>query len=238
MNTRAEILAPVLTGISGAERFIAARPASESQTAPFADEQISSLVRRLFVPGWPRPARQVVFSPIDRSHDINDICQQVAERLCSGIAGHVCIVNADLRLLQKRTNGGTAEIQNIFLKSPGNLRKSSRQLSERLWSMSAEVFAGGQEAAAAPAWLRERLAHLRIEFEFVLLQAPPAEESSDVALLGAMSEGVVLIVRANRTRRRTAQYVRQVLQTANARLLGTVLTDRVFPIPEGIYRRL
>jgi hypothetical protein len=32
--------------------------------------------------------------------------------------------------------------------------------------------------------------------------------------------------------------IREQLSAANVRLLGTVLRDRVFPIPEKLYRRL
>jgi hypothetical protein len=30
----------------------------------------------------------------------------------------------------------------------------------------------------------------------------------------------------------------EMLEASQVRILGTVLSDRVFPIPEGIYRRL
>jgi hypothetical protein len=32
--------------------------------------------------------------------------------------------------------------------------------------------------------------------------------------------------------------VKDMLQATNTRLLGTVLSERTFPIPAGIYRRL
>jgi Mrp family chromosome partitioning ATPase len=49
---------------------------------------------------------------------------------------------------------------------------------------------------------------------------------------------MVLVVQANSTRRVTAQKVKEKLQAANARLLGTVLSERTFPIPETIYKKL
>jgi hypothetical protein len=35
-----------------------------------------------------------------------------------------------------------------------------------------------------------------------------------------------------------ARKIKETLEGAQVRILGTVLSDRVFPIPEEIYRRL
>jgi len=49
---------------------------------------------------------------------------------------------------------------------------------------------------------------------------------------------MVLVVEANSTRRVAAQKVKERLHAANARLLGTVLSGRTFPIPDMIYKKL
>jgi hypothetical protein len=46
----------------------------------FAEEQIRGLVRQVFLPGWPKPAHQVVVSPVDQETDIAD--RRSGERLC------------------------------------------------------------------------------------------------------------------------------------------------------------
>jgi hypothetical protein len=40
------------------------------------------------------------------------------------------------------------------------------------------------------------------------------------------------------TRRRAALQTKRALEEAGVRLLGTVLADREFPIPQNLYRRL
>src|SRR5207302_7711987 len=62
--------------------------------------------------------------------------------------------------------------------------------------------------------------------------------SGDAALLGHFSDGVILVLKANSTRRIAAQKTRQMLRAANAALLGVVLDQRRFPIPTGIYNKL
>jgi len=46
------------------------------------------------------------------------------------------------------------------------------------------------------------------------------------------------VIEANRTRRLTARKAKETLDAAGVRLLGTVLNNRTFAIPEAIYRKL
>jgi len=56
--------------------------------------------------------------------------------------------------------------------------------------------------------------------------------------MAQIADGVVLVVSAERTRRAAACKIKEMLEAAQVRLLGAVLSDREFPIPERIYRRL
>jgi Mrp family chromosome partitioning ATPase len=56
--------------------------------------------------------------------------------------------------------------------------------------------------------------------------------------MAQFADGTVLVLSADRTRRVAARKIKEKLDGANARLLGVILSDRVFPIPEAIYRRL
>jgi Mrp family chromosome partitioning ATPase len=82
------------------------------------------------------------------------------------------------------------------------------------------------------------LKQLRQEFEYVVIEGPAAGVSSEAALLGQMTDGLILVLGAHRTRKATAQKIKQTLQGAQSRILGTVLSERRFPIPESIYNRL
>jgi Mrp family chromosome partitioning ATPase len=56
--------------------------------------------------------------------------------------------------------------------------------------------------------------------------------------MAQFADGIILVLSAQRTRRIMARKIKGMLEAAQARILGTVLSDRVFPIPDGIYRRL
>ena len=86
--------------------------------------------------------------------------------------------------------------------------------------------------------MERRLSDFRLDFDYTVLHAPPAALYSETAIMGRLNDGVALVIEAHRTRRVTAQKAKQVLQAANVKVLGTVLSERTFPIPEAIYRHL
>jgi Mrp family chromosome partitioning ATPase len=57
-------------------------------------------------------------------------------------------------------------------------------------------------------------------------------------LLSRWTDGVVLVLEANATRRDAARRVKEILNAANVSVLGVVLNNRTFPIPDVLYRRL
>jgi len=82
------------------------------------------------------------------------------------------------------------------------------------------------------------LLELRTEFEYVVIQGPVAAISSEAALLGQLTDGLILVLGAHSTRRATARKIKEILERSQSRILGTVLSERRFPIPERIYSRL
>ena len=208
----------------------------------FAEEQIRRLVRQIFFPGWPRPAHHVAFAAVDESTDAGAICMTVGEILSVQAPGNICVVEANPHA---DTFTGADEVS---MSTPDGARfdvASSRtqRLSSRLWHMPHGVFC---EGGSSPD-LRKRpgscgteasMGRLRAEFDYTAIHVPPAGLYNDAVLLGQLSDGVVLIVEANSTRRAAAQRAKEILQAANVRLLGTVLNGRTFPIPHAIYNRL
>src|SRR3954469_20253942 len=241
MSTRPDVLEQALAGdifemdavepqISAARESIAWNPDR------FGEEQIRSLVRQVFLPGWPKPARQVVFCAVDDG-DVDGIGLRVSQVLAAQIPGSVALVEAHLESPEVRDEYGSPTP--IFRPSGFRpLRDSARRVSSHLWRVPREMFMGENEAGLSVEWLPARLRELRLEFDYTIVHGPPAALCSDAALLGYLSDGVVLVLEANATRRAAAQRAVQMLHATNARLLGTVLSKRTFPIPEGIYRRL
>jgi len=111
------------------------------------------------------------------------------------------------------------------------------RIAKNLWAITAEEFLGVSRDDISVFLIRDRLAALRRDFEYAVINAAPALHHGETALLGQVADGVVLVLNAEETRRVSALKAKAVLRTANARLVGMVLNRRTFPIPERLYQR-
>jgi Mrp family chromosome partitioning ATPase len=209
------------------------RRAGEWNPETFAREQIRGLVQRVFFSHSDRPARQVVLSAVEGETDIRQICRRIAAALAEETLKSVAVVSAGPQLLQNvAARESAVESQNWDASVPP-LRRIATQLRENLWQVPP---AGRNPATAAS--LHSYLGELRREFEYSIAEAPPAGGSNEATAMAQFADGIILVVSAQRTRRSAALKIKESFEAAKVRLLGTVLSDRVFPIPEKIYRRL
>lgn len=81
----------------------------------------------------------------------------------------------------------------------------------------AELLGGGR--------MRELLESVSEEFDLVILDTPPLMAASDAAVLGSMTDGVIIVVRAGMTDRTVAQRAVGQLNSVGANVLGAVLND-------------
>jgi Mrp family chromosome partitioning ATPase len=206
--------------------------------AAFAREQLCSLVRRVFFPGWPRPAKQVVFAAVEAEFDIAHICQKVGETLAAQVPGTICLVDADSRSSRMEAAYGEFQLPPTRTEATKHSKDRTTQLSEHLWFLRVASFITAGEKEFSAAWLRHRLSDLRREFDYTIIHAPAVGAFSETGLLAHLADGVVLVLNAERTRRIAAQHARDVLRAADARLIGAVLDQKRFPIPEAVYRRI
>jgi Mrp family chromosome partitioning ATPase len=84
--------------------------------------------------------------------------------------------------------------------------------------------------------MRLRIAELRSEFDFLLIDGSAMNLGNEAIGLGSMSDGVVLVLKANASRKQSARQAIQELQGGKAKVLGAVLNQRKFPIPQAIYK--
>jgi len=83
-----------------------------------------------------------------------------------------------------------------------------------------------------------RVAELSATFDYLLFDVSALNTSNQATVVGSLVDGVVLVLKANSSRRDSARDSIQGLQASGVRVLGTVLNQRIFPIPENIYQRL
>ncbi|HEY6767703.1 MAG TPA: hypothetical protein VI386_23365 [Candidatus Sulfotelmatobacter sp.] len=213
------------------------RQAAEWSPEQFAEEQIRGLVRQVFFSSAGQPVRQVVLSAVEGTTDVTHLCRQAGEALASEIKGSVAVLTWDSTVLEESSRDqckpqtmriGGAEA------SPTPWRDLAQRTKANLWMLTLE------SPAISSSWteIYSRLCELRSEFDYSIVQGPAAGLSNQLASLGQLSDGIVLVVTAHKTRKAAARKAKETLEAARIRMLGIVLSERTFPIPTALYRRL
>jgi hypothetical protein len=197
----------------------------------FGREQIRGLVRRVFFASPEREVKHVVFSAAEPEIDLANICDQVGRALALETQSHIAIVGRENGIKQ------IAEPPVMYVGATA-IKSRSPQIGINLWWVPELGLSESSEGLGTGRYWLSCLAALRSEFEFAVIQGPIAGTSSEAALLGQLTDGIILVLGAQTTRKATARKIKEELQRGQSRILGTVLSDRSFPIPERIYRLL
>jgi Mrp family chromosome partitioning ATPase len=204
------------------------------------DAEIAKLVQRLFLPAGKGEGRKVVsFSGIARDDRSSWICARAGEILAEQAGTPVCVVEANLWSPQLHVHLAAANKIGLAdaLTTKGPIRNFGIPLcGEKLWLIPSGLVKPGFYPSVES--YRERFAELREEFDYILVSAPALSRETEATLIGQLADGVVLIVEANHTRRETVRRTKEQLESAKVPLLGAVLDQRTFPIPEFLYRKL
>jgi len=199
-------------------------------------EEMLRLVQGLFLSTSGSVHRGVVFCGVDRENGSSSVCARAGRTLAAYSSRSVCLVDANLR--SPRLSSLLGVETTAFLRKPVSVRERCVEIGENLWLAGTGFLADDRGALPSVATLKQHLAELSEVFEFVLIDAPGAGVSVDAAILGQIVNGTVLVIDADRTRRIAARKVKEFLDAAGVRLLGTVLHNRSFPIPKGLYDKL
>lgn len=208
-------------------------------TAPVGkDAHITRLVHKLFF-GADELLRlaAVCFCAVDPTQ--NTVTVRVAELLAQS-SHSICAVDADFSAptLHKhfgiRNDRGMAEA----LLQSGPIESFGQQVEVGLTVFPTGNITRESESAALSSAMVARFADLRAQYDFVLIQSPSLTMMSNASFLGRLSDGVVLIVEAHTTRRDLATKLKLELQHSKVAVLGAVLNNRTYPIPQKLYSKL
>src|SRR6266568_9212014 len=195
-----------------------------------SDATALALARQIFIPSAAVRRRKVLFAAADAETRVFETCNQLATALCELSGVLVAIVES--RALS--TTGWCDKNRARNQASPSSWRTYSSQIGERLWRVPVPIYCGDAEAWSQDEFVSPE--RREFPFDFVLFAASITD--GETPMFSPMCEAAVLLLTANRTRREAALRPKQQLLSYGIPLLGSVLDERVFPIPEAIYRRL
>ena len=225
---------------------VPASPAPAALAAPAVaapvkqgQEEISNLVQQLFLSAGADAPRSVVFTSTESGSGCTWVCGNTAELFAGRIAGTVCVVDANLRRPQMAQHFGVENASGLSeaLLEMDPIRAYARSLSlPNLFVITAGNAVEGAQPLLTSDRMRLRIAELRSEFDFLLIDAAAMNLANEAIGLGCMSDGVVMVLKANTSRKQGARQAIQELQGGKAKVLGAVLNQRKFPIPQALYK--
>jgi Mrp family chromosome partitioning ATPase len=212
-------------------------PILSSRAGSASGEEMLRLIQRIFLSANGNAPHQVVLCGVDGNNGSSSICAMAGRTLAANSSRPVCLVDANVR--SPRLSGifgvdGTTPSSS----SSASLREQCVKIGGNLWLAGPNILADNSRVLLPPDQLKERLARLREMFEYMLIDAPGTSVCGDAQLLSLVADAAILVIEANSTRRLTARKAKESLDAAGVRLLGTVLHNRSFPIPEKLYRKL
>lgn len=218
------------SGESSAASSAVREPDSESE-ANFAsssrDEQIYALVQQLFFRHVSGPVRSVGFAPVEAATSAARLCFDVAKMLVEEGRYDIGLIDAG--------SGQVPLADELRVPSPANTGVPWA-VTQRLWLVPRESWCRDRGEQPASNKNLELLREYIAEFDFSIVRCRPV--SWLTARVGQNCDGLVLVLTANKTRRLVAAQVKDQLKRAHVPLLGTVLDERRFPVPSGLYRSL
>jgi Mrp family chromosome partitioning ATPase len=78
----------------------------------------------------------------------------------------------------------------------------------------------------------------RKEYEFVVIDLPAVLDNEGVPTLSRMADKVILVIEAERERAEVIKRARELLEGADANIIGAILNKRKMYIPSWLYARL
>jgi hypothetical protein len=198
-----------------------------SLIASVHDDQIHALVQQLFFRHESKPVRHVGFATVEASTETATLCLEVAAALAEESKYDIGLIDAYPDSVPLETK--------LQIPSP-NPAEATWLIAPRLWMVPRQSWLPEDSGQRITDQDLSRLRELTTEFDFSILWCAPV--SWRMASIGQTCDGLVLVLAANKTRRLVAAQIKDQLSKAQVPLLGTVLAERRFPVPRGLYRSL
>jgi polysaccharide biosynthesis transport protein len=202
---------------------------------------LTSLVFTGAAPGGPRI---IVISSAAANEGKTTIVQNLGSAIAE-IAGRVLIVDCDLHRPRLDALFGVSNswgmnnlLHDTYPVDEYPLEALGIQCANGLFVLPSGPRCDDSSDMMYSARLPQLLARLKAEFDVVIIDTPPLLELPDARMLGRLSDGVILVVRAGQTSTEAVSLCTERLREDGTVLLGTVLNGWVPKASAyGYYRR-
>jgi Mrp family chromosome partitioning ATPase len=217
-----------------ADHVILNKVSSKDPGEPLGDEMLH-LAQTTFLSNTGRVPRLVVFCGVEEENGSGSVCVGAARAIALLGAKSVCLVDANVRT-SPLSHLFSVDSAIPFPGKPASLREQCLLIAHNLYFASTDMLFDSRGALLPIPDLKLRLKQLQDTFDYVLIDAPGSSVCGDATALGQLTDAVILVIEANRTRRMTARRAKETLEAAGVRLLGTVLRNQSSPLPERLLK--
>jgi protein-tyrosine kinase len=188
----------------------------------------------------------ILFSSAQPREGRTTICGSFASTLAHNFGKSVLILDADRERTLTQLWGGdaiTAPVaKGVGLEQSAEISLPTARSAGAHGSISVtpiESLAGSDGMYGPdPAVLASIKGKLAARFDYILIDAPSLADAVWSPAVGAIADGVILVVQAERTRWPVALNSKSEFEGSGAKILGVFLNRRRFYIPPRIYRRI
>lgn len=206
----------------------AARPAAGLSSA--MRTELSRLILRTFLA---TPAiSSVMFTGVEAKQSAKWLAACTADLLAETCDSRVCLVDADLdspamhRAYSVPNHNGLA----MVLSGACSMERAAIGIADKLWLIPAGTRTEGQSVGTESA--RRAFYSIQQECEYLIVSGPECGSYPEIAAFGAATGGAILVLDSTSTRRASAQRAKSMLEAAQIKIIGSVMTSRRDPVPE------
>jgi Mrp family chromosome partitioning ATPase len=203
-------------------------PVVRQETTERHGDPISALVHKLFRGTGSMDIQCIVFLGYAENSGGTSVCARAARALAAQVGDRVCVIDAKFKNPSVHHIFGKDNLAGLrdavqHSRSGGSFAKQVEETN--LWVLPAGVEDNTRRATVSQRDLSRCLAHLRSEFAYMLIDAPPLNSKSELSALAEVSDGAVLVVDSSGLTADAALRGRAKLRSAKLRLLGMVLNQ-------------
>jgi Mrp family chromosome partitioning ATPase len=196
---------------------------------PMGNDQISTLVQRVFLDPRSSHIRCVMFTANSRRVGCTWVCAHAAKMLAESIEGTVCAVDTNFRepaLHSYFSVEGRDGLANAVAESRPAKEFAKQTQEANLWLVAAGRSTGRSGSTASGALLETHLRELRRGFDYLLVDAALVSTRSTATEAARVADGAVLVLRSTELGPKAVLDARRHLDKAHVPLLGVVLNQR------------
>lgn len=204
-------------------------------------EQYRILRTHLFASKPEAPPKTVILTSSQAGEGKTFTAVNLAITLARDSHKNVLLIDADLRkgqinrIMNLPLGGGLAGVLSGDSEIDGVIQKSR---ISGLSVITSGIRPSNPAELLGQAKMKELLNHLVGSYDHLILDVPPLISVTDGQVLAPLAEGIILVIKAESTRLEVVQHAQFLIQQAKGKVIGYVLSNVEYHIPEYIHKYL